>query len=447
MFYKPTKPETGHIWDTWLYLHEGVYYLYYLAATRRPTPDQPWDNTSLATSTDGVHWTEVGPIVVKKPEATWMGTGSTWANPTPEKGGSGDGKRFQMNFSEWTGPRQTIFFAESDDLQTWTRLGDEYEFVQDERWYHPEGRWDCIWTIDRPGGGLYGYWTATANNETDGQFGFGESEDGLHWAALKPPVVYGFDKPDAGGEVGAIEKFGDKYFMMFGYGQMHTLLADDPAGPFHMASVNTKLLGGHTYFSRFLATDDDLLVNHHSICRDGAVYMAPLKRAEMDADGAIRLMYWDGNDALKGDAFNVASPAEVCDTGAAMLPTTFDSQTGFILEGDLTLPATGEPARGLYIECEPGKGSAILIDPEGVATLGDMNADGSDLEVLFTENRECAFGSSARFRLMLQRDLIEFYLDDVLIECFSLPSSATGQLGVITDDASAITNFTAHRTT
>ncbi len=439
MFYKPTKPETGHIWDTWLLLHEGTYYLYYLAATHRPTPDQPWDNTSVATSSDGVHWTEVGPILVKKPEATWMGTGSTWINPAPELGGA----KFQMNFSEWTGPRQTIFMAESDDLLNWTRLSDEFEFVQDERWYHREGRWDCIWTIDRPGGGLYGYWTATANDETNGQFGFGESLDGRTWTALQPPVVHGFEKPDVGGEVGAIEPLGDRYIMMFGYGQMHTLLADAPEGPFTLATVNTKLLGGHTYFSRFLRTDEHLFVNHHSIARDGAVYMAPLKCAAEDDAGAVRLMYWSGNDALKGDAIEVEAPSLANGPAATLLDTTFDAETGFILEGSLALPDAGCAPRGIYLECEPGKGPAILFDAGGVATLGDMNADGSALEVIFTENRECAFGSPARFRLMLQRDLIEFYLDDVLIECFSLPGVATGKLGFITDDAIAVTDLRA----
>ena len=47
-----------------------------------------------------------------------MGTGSTWRSPDFAQ----DGK-FYLNFSEWRGPRQTIFFAESQDLLSWTRLG------------------------------------------------------------------------------------------------------------------------------------------------------------------------------------------------------------------------------------------------------------------------------------------------------------------------------------
>jgi hypothetical protein len=63
LFYKAQHPETGNMWDVWLYHHEGIYYLYYLAnAGPKPPKGQPWNNISLATSPDGVNWTEKGPI-------------------------------------------------------------------------------------------------------------------------------------------------------------------------------------------------------------------------------------------------------------------------------------------------------------------------------------------------------------------------------------------------
>lgn len=117
----------------------------------------------MAISQDGVHWKELGRILSKRNEAVSMGTGSTWKSPDFET----DGK-FLTNFSEHKGPRQTIFFAESTDLVHWTRLPNQYEFKQDTRWYQPDGRWDCIWTIPRPGGGLYGYWIATLNRKPEG---------------------------------------------------------------------------------------------------------------------------------------------------------------------------------------------------------------------------------------------------------------------------------------
>ncbi len=41
------------------------------------------------------------------------------------------------------------------------------------------------------------------------------------------------------------------------------------------------------------------------------------------------------------------------------------------------------------------------------------------------------FGRPARFRLLVKHSLIEFYLDDILIECYSLPQDATGRIGLI----------------
>jgi hypothetical protein len=423
VFYRPRSRETGRMWDTWLYLHEGTYYLYYLA-----NRGGQWDNISLATSPDGVHWREHGRALAKREGVTWMGTGSTWRSPNFGRDG-----RFFMNFSEWRGPRQTIFFAESTDLTHWKRLGDEYEFQQDTRWYEPNGRWDCIYTIPRPGGGLYGYWTATPKPETGGRFGFGQSSDGVKWEALEPPKTPGVGE----GEAGAVERIGEKYYMMFGTeGMMVTLVADGPEGPFLPAKKNFRLLSGHTYFSRFFPTPDGVLVNHHSIARHGPVYFAPLKSTVVDAEGALRLGWWKGNEKMKHEAIGVKAPVGGAETGGGesivMLDNTFGVRQGIILEGALALPEKkGAPRRGLYIECEGGQGSAILLDSSGAAELGPMGGDGSGFEAEKRVDREMAFAKPALFRLLLKESLLEFYLDDILIECFSLPARAAGRVGLI----------------
>ena len=430
MFYIAQHPDTGNIWDTWLYFREGTYYLYYLAAA-----GEQWDNISMATSSDGVHWDEIGPVLCKGDGVTWMGTGSTWRSPNF----ASDGK-FIMNFSEWTGPRQTIFFADSTDLIHWTRLGDELEFVQDERWYTRQGRWDCIWTIAKPDGdGLYGYWTATPREETGGRFGFGQSRDGVTWEALQPPVVHGIGE----GEVGAIETIGGKYYMMFGAGGMYTLIADEPEGPFHLAETNAMLLGGHTYFSRFFPVGDEMLINHHSILREGPVHMGLLKRAVVDSEGVLRVAWWEGNDALKAESVDVIAPQVSPGPGAAMLGNCFDLQRGLVLEGELSLPVADDAGCGLYIECEGGGGVAIVFDSTGAAELGTINADGSGFDVEIAEDRKMTFGERAAFRLLLKGQLLEVYLGDFLIECFSLPRAATGRVGLIGADAASLDGLRA----
>lgn len=419
MFYKARLKETGNMWDTWLYYHEGNYYLYYLANS-----ESNWDNISMATSSDGVHWNEHGRILSRRDEVTWMGTGSTWRSPNFE-----NDRKFQMNFSEWKGPRQTIFFAESKDLVHWKSLGDEYEFKQDERWYEPNGRWDCIWVIPRPGAGLYGYWTATPKLETSGKFGFGETLDGITWIALPPPKVYGVGD----GEVGAIKEFGDKYYMMFGtQGMMVTLIADKPQGPFYPAKKNFKLLSGHTYFSRFFPTPEGILVNHHSIARDNQVYFGLLKSAIVDDEGTLRLGWWKGNETLKQKPVEVKMPEKRTEGQIIMLENVFDTNRGVIIEGTLSIPDSNNISSvGFYIECVGNQGSAIMVGANGVTELGSMQIDSLGFISEKHVDREIAFSRTARFRLLLKHSLIEFYLDDILIECFSLPANSTGKVGLI----------------
>jgi len=417
LFYKARSRQTGNMWDTWLYDHRGIHHLFYLAR-RGPR----WDNISMATSPDGVHWKELGPILEKGEGVTWMGTGSTWKSPRHEEEG-----KFYLNFSEWRGPRQTIFFAESTDLIHWKRLGDELEFRQDTRWYRENGRWDCIYTIPRPGGGLYGYWTATP--KARGRFGFGRSLDGVRWEALEPPETPGVGE----GEVGAVEKIGGRYYLMFGTGGiMVTLVGERPEGPFRPAEKNYRLLSGHTYFSRFYPTHLGLLANHHSIARNGQVYMGTLKTATLDAGGTLRLGWWRGNDRLKLDAQKVEMVAAGKGGGSPvlLLEPVLDTGAGAILEGTLHLSREGKPA-GIYIEHGEGRGSAILIGPGGVAELGSIRPDGSGFRVEKRVDRQMDSGEMPSFRLLLKHSLLEFYLRDVLMECFSLPGRATGRIGLI----------------
>jgi hypothetical protein len=309
--------------------------------------------------------------------------------------------------------------------------------VQDERWYKRTGRWDCIWTMPRPEGGLYGYWTASPQEQTGGRFGFGKTEDGLTWQALPPPRVEGAQA----GEVGAVARLGGRLVMLYGQqGMMVALLAERPEGPFVAADSNFSLLSGHTYFARFLPTSEGLLVNHHSIARGGDVYLGLLKILVADDEGTLRLGWWNGNERLKTGATRtpLAVPAVPADSAIAMLAADLNTDDGIILEARVTLPRS-DRARpvGLYVECTPRDGSAILFDAQGRAELGGMRLDGTAFQAEKTVDRQMDFGGSARLRLCLQRSLLEVYLDDILIECFSLPHRCSGRVGAIRGDGTA----------
>lgn len=460
MFYK--AKQTHGQWDTWLYYDDGQYYLFYLTLGG----ELGYSAIGQATSADGVHWVENG-MILHAAEGVWaLGTGSTWQSPRFELD-----SKFFLNFSEWRGSfpegRQTIFFAESTDLRHWRRLLAEHEFVQDGRWYEEDGRWDCIYAIPKSGGGLYGYWTATPKPSTGGEFGFGWSADGITWKALAPPQVIGAGKTtytdtstgrvsEHNGEVGAIHEIDGHFYMMFGSaelivhgsgpqlklvgskGRMTTLIADCPHGPFLKAKKNPTLLSGNTYFSRFVPTPSGLLVNHHCYTSTSdffeptsEVYFAPLKQAVVDADGTLRLKWWPENERLKHVEMRVR--VDRVDTrGLTWINHRFNADRGIVLEVDLELPTRqAAHAVGLCLECEENHGIGILLGKDCVTEIGAMRIDTLQFRAEYRIDRELQLPQTVRARLLLKETLSEFYLDDHLIHCWSLPQPCTGRIALV----------------
>ena len=152
---------------------------------------------------------------------------------------------------------------------------------------------------------------------------------------------------------------------------------------------------GHTYFARFFPSPDGLLVNHHSIARNGVVYFAPLKATRVDEQGTLRLAWWTGNEKLKHEP--VTGPSQPPRGAVRRVPgaveAKFDTARGVVLEGTLTLPA-GPDAKphGLYIECGPDQGVAILVAATGATEIGPMRADGTGFACEKQIDRQWSFG-------------------------------------------------------
>ena len=439
MFFK-SEGVDAH-WDTWMYFHKGTYYLFYLI-----TEYSPGEGFGLATSPDGVTWTDHGwAIKASHKMVTYLGTGAVWKSPDFDNSG-----RFICNYSEWRveeDGRQTqnILFAESQDLMNWTKFGDDHIFKVDTRFYEQHGRWDCIFPLPRPQGGYYGYWTATPKDAVG--FGFGQSEDGVHWEALpSPELVWEGADPPKSMEAGAVAEFNGKYYAIVGQGTrtMKTMIADNPAGPYTVAPANYALLENsgdhkHTYFARFLPTPDDILVNHHAVTRfqlesgRDICYLAPLKRAFVDDDGTLWFGYWQGNERLK----RTLVPTQFADTGGGrvqLADRNVDTEGGVVVEGQITLPAADLPEAdwpGLYIGYDAGQGSYIQVGASAVTHFGLMAADGDRSEREDVMARAWPFGPSVRFRMLLKASVMEFYLDDLLVQSYSLPAAATGRIGLL----------------
>lgn len=417
-------------WDTWLYYHEGIYYLYYLTSEQAPG-----DGFGLATSEDGIKWHDYGRVLSPSDKMVrYLGTGSVWKDVDFAETG-----RFLCSYSEWrvegNNPIQNILFAWSDDLIRWHKFSDDFIFKIDERFYekvkeNARGpwewpRWDGICVVPRSGGGYYGYWTANPKNALG--YGFGESADGLHWRSLEPPQIRWGNPPEMYFvEVGGVHEFDQRYYCMVGdfadiNSGMFTLVSDNPSGPFQPATKNFNLLRNqskmHAYFSRFLDTPDGVLVNHHALAEGQfsdehfVVYFAPLKQV-MIIDGGLYLAWWNGNNKLKNREVKLLLSGDK--------NLMFSIDTGVVLEGSIEL------AGNLFISNGDGDGVRILVNEDGVTEIGPTTLDEADFKCEERVDRELAFGSCPKFRLLLNHTMLEFYLEDILIQCYTMERAADG---------------------
>jgi hypothetical protein len=129
----------------------------------------------------------------------------------------------------------------------------------------------------------------------------------------------------------------------------------------------------------------------------------------------------------------------------ALLETEFDARHGLVLEGTLKLPVAKESSPvGLFLAQRGDSGTAILVHAGGNTELGPMRSDGTGFKAENRIDREWKFGARVRFRLLLKGSLLEFYLDDLLMQCYSLPQKATGRIGILpASDPAALTALKA----
>ena len=431
LFYKPS---TTILWDVWVYHHNGKFYLYYVTGGM-----MEWNGVGLAISDDGVHWEERGQII-QMPETgvDRTGAGMVWA--IRDKAGK---EKFMMSHSEWQitddpqyhdGLRQTMLFFESDNLTHWKRLPQETEFHHDAQWYNTSSRWDNIWVVPKPEGGFYGYWLGVPKDGKPG-FGFGESKDSITWKALESPDLHGVPWTS---EITAVHVWQNKYYIMYKSWEhpfhepmrwgINTLVGDSPSGPFSPTPKNHRLLVGNaSYFSRFVGTPDGVLVCHHSwetdetqVQRVGSTFSAPMKLAEWDEEGTLRMKWWEGNDKVKTKPVNLKSK---------LVETAFDPKETLILEG--VMPLTAAALTGIYLQGFGKRGTGFIIFNHGVVEFGDMYSDITGFDMKGYVDRELSFGDKVHFRLVRKGQLTEFYLNDYLMQCYSLPEQGTGRIGLI----------------
>jgi len=328
------EPESGSIWDPSILYHEGKYYLFSMYT---PEDRSPNHHVWSAVSDDGVHWKDVGIVITSESRDV----NDIW-KPFIAKAGD----RFIINHGGLSKPgvqNQNVFW-ESEDLQHWKMLSVS---EPDPKWYFdgPGCRWDAMYTLPKeegnPEAGYWGYITATVTPEMweKGHMeGMMESEDGVHWTPIAPPVFDFGPFPRNFFDVGGVERIGDKYYFIGSTGPYmgnwncasFVFVSDSPTGPFRADEKAFRLMGTsalpgwpHVQSLPAWARDKDgnrLISNYGPVPWDpatgGPVWMYPLKQAVADEEGHLRLAYWKQNDAVKGtplslalDQCNVAYPA------------------------------------------------------------------------------------------------------------------------------------------
>jgi hypothetical protein len=294
-------------------------------------------------------------------------------------------------------------------------------------------------------------------------FGFGETDDGVHWRALPPPVLDWAGRPlQEEVEVGGVEKLGDKYYALLtaftrSKNEYHVtaFVADKPEGPFRAAAKNFHPIPGlhQAWFPGFFPSPDGMLISHFVLSATEQekgrreTYMAPLKRAHVDAEGTLRFAWWQGNEALKGEVLETRLNREAGpkSTLPAFFNVCVDLRCGVIVEGIVEFPEASTGAvPGLLIESEEETASAIRFLSASATVGGSIKPDGSGFTADAQQqvDRELPTKSPVRFRLLVRRDLLELYFDDVLMNVFSLPKPASGRIGFL-NNATGISDLKA----
>ncbi|MFZ5830155.1 MAG: hypothetical protein ACOY3P_08705 [Planctomycetota bacterium] len=309
----------------------------------------------------------------------------------------------------------------SRDLHNWEVLGDQYDVHPDPKWY--QCRMDELHVMDAsaPDTGYYGYITSEPHHDRPASFGMLRSDDGIRWRMIAPPEIVWGSIPQQIPEVGFCERIGDKYYLTLGMRcylgelgySMFTFTGDAPTGPFFPDKEVFRLCGTTTRDSFYLTFSvhykDQLLASNWFTngFNKREHRMLPLKKAQRDEEGHLRLVYWEGNGAMKGDPIRLAFTGMEMEhpqgdyprhhysieTGQGriamqagrdgmlvLLPGKHDLDRGLVLEGSITAAELSLPmithlhpaAAGFYIEETPGQGTALLLETLGITRIGSF---------------------------------------------------------------------------
>ena len=426
----------------------------------------------LATSRDGVQWHDEG-MNMRPFDEPSLGSGAVWRSPS-------DPDEWVINYSDGcsvpSSGGQHIRFQTSRNSSLrgpWTPRRDVPPFAPSvPLGYRNPGRWDTINPyFDTESKTLYGWWTASLPTDGPGgpgkagksAMGFGKSEDGVHWQALPPALLTWPSTTSvtaAGFEIGGVAPItsGGRRRWYASVCMSHqelpaaidgkvgcfTFVAEQPGGPYTIAAKNAAILGygqrGHnpeySYYHRFFHAPCGVLLTHYQVYDkahwkqepDVTVYLSVLKRLAVNpADGALRMMWWEANEALKMNKSSTFGPI-------AGSTVTLDVRSGSIVEGSIAWGADGGLCFPYASGTRPGTdfvAGLIGVNRTHVLTAESTSATCASMTINDTlgvtdrapepsRGLRLRDGAAVAFRLMFRRGMFDLYLQDALILSYAL---------------------------
>ncbi|GEM_PF-5773310 len=428
------KPQTGKMKDDCLFYFDGTYYLFsmYSKTCSYENDVNRYHHVWLATSRDGIHFTDVGCVVEDFPYEVYA--------MKVHRGSDA----FYMNFGSFNakGTQCVLEIYRSADLYHWQHCPELRISTPED-----EGvRLDCM-NVIREGTRYYGYATGnynffTSQNGKDWQFARGEIDP----APYAPSTVQYMEVADCvrmpGGYYMLAGIFG--HMGLRGYG-VFVYRSDGPAGPFVPVAEGYRLCGNSlrwvSMWQRCFEKDGEMLTCNYMYdgytYEKGRSFLPPIKKLH-EQNGSLYLGWWDGNDLLFAGKALTAHDLAVSNVYPTILdpePTEYRTVCSQLplpakaaIRFDFTLSDRDGflciPAAGIFLQETEDTGTAIVFDgygkceilylQEGKAVLHeDVIAKGCAAFYLPTP------GQTYHAKLLMNNGLFELYLNDRYVQTFN----------------------------
>jgi hypothetical protein len=383
------KPGMGEIWDPSVTWWRGKWYahaMYQEPGLRTNVYESGW----LATSKDGCHWEDGGPVAAEHPGDMW------WKGFVRQIRGDAanttDDALFIMDHGVFeNGKNDALRFLTSTDLKNWVENSTSHP---NRKWYNTRGRWDHMYmSADKEQGGFIGFAVSSPSvKQPDGTPyggtwpGINRSPDGITWTQHAPLNVSWDGVGPTGIEEGGFEQIkgldgSNKFYLIGGGGgpagtrdaySMWAFSSDKIDGPYSPVQDGYRISGGGAGggSGRFgwlaawcgphcdgTADGTPLISNYITPGRSARadVWMLPMRQPIVDQKGRLRLGYFKANDQLQKSARQINATTSLTCGGSIAQDVAWlggydaiDHSGGVVIKFNLT--ASGVGSVGITLE-------------------------------------------------------------------------------------------------